>query len=181
MCIHKYYIFTNCGHSFFAPGPLQLCAEATFQPLPPSKHYKLSRRSAISTHAAYSSTCSPKAHPYRTVRIEYGLCLHCELRRAQLLKNAEDTMEVVTVKENKRRVMYQVPQTSGSNFPEGGWAEGNIDVNGLQKQEKRRERSRKMGSGVGGGAPPLSPTSWKSSHRSMESEGRESTRSSRRK
>jgi hypothetical protein len=143
MCVHKYYIFLNCGHSFFAPGPLITCPKATFLPLPPSQYYHLSRKSSVSTHAPFSSTCVPKAHPYRTVRINHGLCLNCEVQRKSLLAQAEqDFISIVRFDESKWRVQYQSPSGRKGKYRESqDWLQwGKEDVS-VEMQIKLRQRA----------------------------------------
>lgn len=67
---------------------------------------------------------------------------------------------------------YQAPSQHVAEV-EGGWAQGDeIDVNGLvaREKEKERESGRSGFARAAGGGPPLSPTAWKTSHRSRESE-----------
>jgi hypothetical protein len=143
MCIHKYYIFLNCGHSFFAPGPLVTCKKATFLPLPPSQHYRLSRKSSVSTHTPFSSTCMPEAHPYRTIRITYGLCLDCEVRRKYLLAQAEqDFVSVVRFDESKWRVQYRSPNGRKGKFRESqDWQQWGEEDMSIETQMKLRQRA----------------------------------------
>jgi hypothetical protein len=150
MCIHKYYIFLNCGHSFFAPGPLLICDKATFPPLPPSQHYRLSRRSSISTHAPFSSTCVPQAHPYRTVRVAHGLCLDCEVRRKYLLSQVEqDFISPVRFDESKWRVKYRSPRGWRGKQREEEWEKWGEEDLSVETQMKLRQRERENSGRVG--------------------------------
>jgi hypothetical protein len=141
MCIHKYYIFLNCGHSFFAPGPILICDKATFPSLPPLQHYRLSLRSSISTHAPYSSTCVPEVHPYRTVRIRCGLCLDCEIRRHYLLEQAEQNfIPAVRFDESKWRVQYQSMSDGKGKQKDEEWRKWGEEDMSVEQQMKLKQR-----------------------------------------
>ena len=185
MCIHKYFIFKQCGHSYFAPAILVPCASRVAQDearCTTPKKKKSTGRSRSNTSAAPPPTrCIPTAHPYRTFLIHTGLCLHCEIRRAQGLALAERNIQVATFPERKWRVRYSVPQKSGLEgaFPEGGWANGSdLDVNGFIRREEEARKSKEAAemrqSGSGGevkeSGSPLSASSWKTSHRHMSNE-----------
>jgi hypothetical protein len=150
MCIHKYHIFLNCGHSFFAPGPLLICDKATFLPLPPSQHYRLSRKSSMKTHEPFSSTCVPQAHPFRTVRIDHGLCLECEVRRKYLLAQAEqDFISPVKIDEKKWRVQYVSPIAWKGKKREDEWQKWGEEDLSVETQMRLRQRQREKSGRVG--------------------------------
>ena len=180
MCIHKYFIFKQCGHSYFAPQPLKLCAARIAQNEAKYTTPKKSRSKRSKSEAATvpPTSCIPTAHPYRTLIIHSGLCLHCELRRAQALAIAESNIQIATYPERKWRVRYSVPQKSGLEgaFPEGGWANGSdLDVNGFVRREEEARRSkkaeemrRKEVEGAQELRSPASASSWKTSHRHVD-------------
>ncbi|KAL1636127.1 hypothetical protein SLS58_009976 [Diplodia intermedia] len=96
MCYHRFYIFTTCGHSFWQPGPLARCRDASFPD-----------NSAAA--AFFSTTCEPRSHPFQTRKL-YTLCWHCGRRRDALLAQAELGREEVRFEEWKWRMKYQSPQ-----------------------------------------------------------------------
>jgi hypothetical protein len=193
MCIHQFFIFSQCGHSFFAPAPLVSCRTAAVgkrhRPgisMQESKSRR--RRPEIDAVPPGSEACIPTAHPYRTILIHSSLCLHCEIERAQALQAAEKILNVVTFVEGKWRVRYTAPskQDLGSE-PNGGWAQGHeLDVNGFVEREKREEERSKQSSlmrqgsslsGTENTGSPSSAASWKTSHRHKGSEGKASVMS----
>lgn len=112
MCYHKYYIFTACGHGFFAPKILLHCpehrqrlhphTEPLTSPLRTSVLPSPRRRQSSDT----SQTCPPRAHPYQTIRLHDTICLHCATKRYTRLQQAEENLEVVKFEERKWRVSY---------------------------------------------------------------------------
>ncbi|KAF2436457.1 hypothetical protein EJ08DRAFT_691623 [Tothia fuscella] len=186
MCIHKFYIFVNCGHNFFAPGALLPCPDATFPSLPPSQHYRLSRKSTtLQTHTPTSTTCTPTAHPYRTIRIRHGLCLDCEVRRKYLLAQAEqDVLNVVTVDESKWRVQYASEKKRGGGKGKGNegswldWGEPAEQSMGSAEMVAAVQRQRAKGGRVGfsgeGDGSPSSPGMPSSSRAGERKSGRSS-------
>jgi hypothetical protein len=158
MCIHKFYIFQNCGHSFFASRPLIPCADAKFTPLPPSKHYYLSRSLGTIAHEPFSSTCTPQAHPYRTIRINDGLCLDCEVRRKYLLAQAEQDLDVVKFEESKWRVQYVNEKARKKEEIWKAWGEPDTTISlEMIAQHKQRQKVKSGRVGFSGDSLPGTP------------------------
>jgi hypothetical protein len=151
MCLHKFYIFMNCGHSFFAPGALIPCAIAEFSSLQPSKDYQLSKRLQVITQESLSSTCTPKAHPYRTIRINNGLCLDCEVRRKYLLAQAEqELVNVVQFEESRWRVQYVNDKASKKQEKWRAWGEPDDTVSvEMVARQRQGQRQKAKGGRVG--------------------------------
>jgi hypothetical protein len=114
------------------------------------------------------------------VRVEHGLCLDCEIRRAHLLEQAEEALGVVTIEENRWRVLYQVTSSEKrlSQDSSGGMGMG-------QEMEVKQKQQQGKGGRVGyqsdiGSLPaeyPQSPT--KSARSSWRNSDDGSQRSSR--
>lgn len=157
MCVHKFYIFLNCGHSFFAPNPLIPCPDAEFTPLHPSEHYRLSSKLPVLTHEPFSTNCTPEAHPYRTVRIYNGLCLHCEVRREHLLARAEqDIGNAVRFDESKWRVQYVNEKAGKKEEAWKAWGEP-ADTMSIEMIAKQRQKAKSGRVGFSGDSLPASP------------------------
>src|SRR5215469_4321982 len=108
MCIHKYYIFTACGHSFFGPHTLRHCDTYYLHPSTTPPHASASN-AAVDTHNATllpKPQCPPQAHPYHTIRLHDAFCLSCAAKRYVRLQRAEQIVRVVKVDETKWRVWY---------------------------------------------------------------------------
>jgi len=127
MCYHALYIFTTCGHSLFTPPPLLPCSLATL----PSN----------STPSSTTSipTCHPRAHPYRSKKLD-RLCAACHRRRTLYLQQVEEgNAEEVKVPDWKWRVAYRSPAAEAESWRSWGEA-GGIGGSGWERDEVRRRR-----------------------------------------
>lgn len=124
MCYHKFYIFATCGHSFWQPGPLVQCQDASFAP-----------------NSNFSSTCRPRSHPYQTRKV-YELCRQCRQQRDILLAEAERRGGEVRFEEWKWRMKYQSPQTEENSWKT--W--GGPDASGSSSGGNRSSRIGRMSS-----------------------------------
>jgi len=97
---------------------------------------------------------------------------------------AESKIQLTTYPEQKWRVRYTVPAKSGLEvaFPEGGWAQGSdLDVNGFVRREEEAKRRKeanltRLVEGQKETGSPASATSWKTSHRHVNSRDGRMTR-----
>jgi len=133
MCYHALYIFTTCGHSLFTPPPLLPCSLASL----PSDF--------LSSLSAFSTTCHPRAHPYRSRKLD-RLCVACARRRSMYLHEVEDgNAEAVKVPDWKWRVAYRSSAAEAESWRSWGEA-GGIGGSGWEGEEvkkKREEREEK--------------------------------------
>jgi len=90
MCHHRLYVFTTCGHSYFASTPILTCRHASIEPT-----------------ATFSRSCMVQAHPFQTLKIE-KLCRSCEYKRTHLLSRLE-SKQIVRFDEWKWKVSYITP------------------------------------------------------------------------
>jgi len=90
MCWHKLYIFTTCGHSTYSSQPLIVCGHASIGPT-----------------STFSESCSLRAHPFQTVKIEQN-CPACRKQRDRLIERL-DTTQIVRFDECQWKVSYDSP------------------------------------------------------------------------
>lgn len=165
MCYHKHYIFRACGHGFFSPRVLLECPDYRRRTyLASSQNRRRSSAKSLSQEAADGGTettqCPLKAHPYQTIRLNDVLCYHCGAARAERLREAEESLEVVKFEERKWRVTYiggsapATPRTPGFGAGVSG-GEGSVGAAGGMERERQLETEkqrqeiaeRKRGSG----------------------------------
>ncbi len=118
MCYHRLYIFSICGHSLYAPTPLLLCKD-----------------SAIPPDAPASAACTPRAHPFQSLRI-HRLCALCDRRRSALLAEVERDREI-KFDQWRWKVAYQNPAAEQEAWKR--WGSGCQDV---AERFRRRETER---------------------------------------
>jgi hypothetical protein len=108
MCIHKYYIFTACGHSFFGPNTLRHCNDYHLHSSTTSPHAPANITTSSTQNSSSPPTprCLPQAHPYHTIRLHDTFCLRCAAKRYARLQRAEQKVRVVEINETKWRVWY---------------------------------------------------------------------------
>lgn len=149
MCIHKYYIFKRCGHSFFDHNPLVVCDLATIAvyPLlareptqvntekmlnleetatqsPKSPDARLENdnekfKSRWPKSKSFLSACRPRAFAYTSYNIE-KLCSSCESRRSELLEVAEGNIKNA---KGTRSVKSPIVESDGEAGNAGFWNE----------------------------------------------------------
>jgi hypothetical protein len=149
MCVHKYYIFKRCGHSFFDRNLLVACNLATIAVYPlltresiqdnTGKMLNLEETATQSPKSSdpraendngkfrsqwrkskrFSSACRPRAFAYTSYNIE-KLCSGCERRRSELLEVAEENIKNAEGRQGIKSPTMESDDEAGST---GFWNE----------------------------------------------------------
>ena len=116
MCCHRFYIYTRCGHSTFAPKPIVECLDATIPP-----------------DGSFSISCDITPHPYQSWRLD-SLCPRCADVRRRLLERIE-AMQAITFDEVKWKVSYGL-DAHGKDV----WGRKAEERERLEKETGKRKR-----------------------------------------